>query len=555
MTSRSAFGIVTVGLVLATSASVVVTQRTVTTTARPGALGGGVTLLPNGWRIAPVGRHFSMGHLPLAMALSPDGHSLVVTNDGYSRPSIRVLDLDRQTVSTVNLDDAWLGLAWHPDGKRLFSSGAASNTVQELAWTNGRLKAGAKHVVSKTVAPNRANSTRPASAAQTFVGGIAVHPDGSKLYAVHVYGQYVSALDLTTHQVIATADLPAEPYTCVLSPDNETLFVSVWGGSRVMMFDAKTLAPKGEITVGEHPNAMAWSADGDRLFVACANTNAVWAIDVAGKKATEQISTSLYPKAPQGTTPNALAVSPDGTRLAVANADNNTVAIVDISKEDESRVSGFIPAGWYPTGVLFSRNGSQLYVLSGKGLTSMANPRGPQGGVPDAPGQYSGSMLEGSVSIIDVPDQPTLAKYTKVVYDLTPYTDDTRLAPAAASGQSPIPRRVGDASPIKYVFYIIRENRTYDQVLGDLDRGNGDPTLALFGENTTPNAHAIAREFVTLDNFYVNAEVSYSGHAYSMGAIANDFIEKIWPINYGGRGATYLGEGGGKMRTKYGNIA
>jgi DNA-binding beta-propeller fold protein YncE len=555
MSFRRAFGALVAGLILATSAAIVVTQRTVATNARPGALGGGVTLLPNGWRIAPVGRHFATGDLPLAMALSPDGHSLVVTNNGYLRPTLRVFDLDRQTASTVSLDDAWLGLAWHPDGTRLFSSGAASNTVQEVAWTNGRLRAGAKYNVAKTAAPVRANSTRPAAAAQTFVGGIAVHPDGTRLYAVHVFGQFVSALDLRTHEVIATADLPAEPYTCLLSADGETLFVSLWGGARVLIFDAKTLAAKGDVVVGEHPNAMALSVDGDRLFVACANTNTVWAIDTKARKATEQISTSLFPKAPPGSTPNALSVSPDGKRLAVANADNNTVAMVDISKEDNSRVVGFVPAGWYPTGVLFSRDGKQLFVLSGKGLTSAANPRGPQGGVPYADGQYSGSMLEGSVSILDVPDEPTLQKYTKVVYDLTPYTDDTRLAPAAVSGPSPIPRRVGEASPIKHVFYIIRENRSYDQVLGDLDRGNGDPTLTLFGENVTPNAHAIAREFITLDNFYVNAEVSYSGHAYSMGAIANDFVEKIWPINYGGRGGVYLGEGTGKMRTAYGNIA
>jgi hypothetical protein len=140
------------------------------------------------------------------------------------------------------------------------------------------------------------------------------------------------------------------------------------------------------------------------------------------------------------------------------------------------------------------------------------------------------------------------------VYDLTPYTDEARLAPGSSAG-NPIPARVGDPSPIAHVFYVIRENRTYDQILGDLDRGNGDPSLALFGEEITPNAHAMAREFVTLDNFYVNAEVSYSGHAFSTGAYSNDFVEKIWPTNYGGRGATYLSEGGGKMRTPYGNIA
>jgi DNA-binding beta-propeller fold protein YncE len=355
--------------------------------------------------------------------------------------------------------------------------------------------------------------------------------------------------------VVSSADLPAEPYGTLLSKDGATLFVSLWGGARVMKFDSRTLEPRGEFVVGEHPNAMVLSPDGARLFVACANTNAVWAVDVATGKVTEQISVALFPKSPPGSTPNAVAVSPDGRILLVANADNNTVAFVDIAEPGASRVKGFIPTGWYPTGVLFNRDGTQVFVLSGKGLTSSANPRGAQAGIPGGEGTYSGSILEGALSILPTPSTSELERYTRIVYRVTPYTDDTRLAPAAAPSGSPIPRRVGDPSPIKHVFYIIRENRTYDQILGDLDRGNGDPGLALFGEDTTPNAHALAREFVALDNFYVNAEVSYDGHAYSTGAYATDVVEKIWPINYGSRGGPYLSEGGGQMRTPFGNLA
>jgi len=439
-------------------------------------------------------------------------------------------------------------------GKRLFSSGAASNTVQEISWTNRQLRAGAKTALVDNM-QLRPGQTRPAAAQQTFIGGIAINKDGTKLYAVHVFGQRVSMLDLATGKVTATQNVPAEPYTTVLSPDGTTLFVSLWGGARVLMFDAQTLRPTGEIKVGEHPNAMAFSADGTRLFVACANTNSVWAVDIADWQPSEQISVALYPDAPAGSTPNSLAVSPDGQKLAVANADNNAVAMVDISKPGQSRVLGFVPTGWYPTSVLFSRDGSDLFVLSGKGLTSMANPRGAQAGVPTGEGQYSGSMLEGALSIVPTPSVAALAAYTKTVYALTPYSDATRLAPASAPGASPIPRRVGDVSAIKHVFYVIRENRTYDQILGDLDRGNGDPNLALFGEAVTPNAHALAREFVTLDNFYVNAEVSYSGHAFSTAAYATDIVEKIWPTNYGSRGGPYLSEGGGQMRNPFGNIA
>src|SRR5258708_15514052 len=163
-------------------------------------------------------------------------------------------------------------------------------------------------------------------------------------------------------------------------------------------------------------------------------------------------------------------------------------------------------------------------------------------------------MRQGSLAVVPVPDAAQLAASTKTVPAATPYTDAARLAPAEAPAGSPIPRKVGDPSPIKHVFYVIRENRTYDQILGDLEKGNGDPTLCLFGEEATPNAHALAREFVLLDNFYVDAEVSYSGHAFSTAAYATDFVNKVWPMNYAHRGGKYLSEGGGAQRNAYGNV-
>ena len=572
MKSSLPFRVIGVSLVLVSTVGVGLAQRGSVPASLPGALGRGMTLLPNGWRIAPAGRHMAMGDMPLNMVLSPDGRYLIVTNAGYDKPTLRVVDVQQAIVSTtLPLDDAWLGLAWHPDGKRLYSSAAAANAVQEIAWQpGGRLTVGRALTLGPQgpaapapplpqgrggAAPPAPNPIRPQSAAQqSFIGGVAVSADGAMLAAVHVFGKKVQLIDLSSGQVRATAPLTAEPYTCAFSKDGATLFVSLWGGARVLFFDAKTLAPKGEAQVGEHPNAIVLSADGTRLFVACANTNALWVVDVATMKAVEQVSIALFPNAPPGSTPNALAISPSGQQLLVANADNNSVAVVDLSKPGQDRVAGFIPTGWYPTSVLFSRDGKAIYILSGKGLTSMANPRGPQPGIAYAPGQYSGSMLQGSLSLVATPDDATLAVYTKTVHDVTPYTDATRLAPASAPASSSIPRRVGDPSPIKHVFYIIRENRTYDQILGDLDRGNGDPTLTLFGEDVTPNAHALAREFVTLDNFYVDAEVSYSGHAFSTGAYSSDAVEKIWPTNYGSRGGPYLSEGGGEMRNAYGNL-
>jgi len=238
-------------------------------------------------------------------------------------------------------------------------------------------------------------ANRPEPVPQSFIGGVAVSPDGARLFAVHVLGLMVSMVDLHTGHVLRSVELPAEPYTCVVSPDGSTLFVSLWGGAKVLLFDAKTLDARGEIVVGEHPNSMVLTKDGKRLFVACANTNAVWAIDVDGRRAVEQIAMSLYPNAPAGSTPNSASLSPDEKRLLVANADNNTVAVVNVEKAGRSQVEGFIPTGWYPTGAMFNRDGSRIFVLSGKGLSSSPNPRGNQPGLTGADGQYIGAMLQG----------------------------------------------------------------------------------------------------------------------------------------------------------------
>lgn len=531
---------------------VTVAQNAAPSPRRPGALGAGVTQLPNGWRIAPAGRHMPVGDLPLNMIWSPDGRYLIVTNNGWSKPTLTVFDTANFYVtSTVEVDHAWLGLAWHPDGTRLFSSGAAQNVVNEFVWNGEALKQ-ASQVKLGEPALRPTFETLDNSG---FIGGIALTPDGRRLFAAHVLGRAVSMIDLATRAITRTVRLDAEPYSVLASADGRSVFVSLWGGAKLLTLDAATLEPRGEVAVGEHPNAMVQSRDGARLFVACANTNAVWVIDLAAGRATEQIGVALFPKAPPGTTPNALALSPDGRTLLVANADNNTVAVVDVAKPGASTVRGFLPTGWYPTGVTFDPEGKRIFVLNGKGLSPSANPRGPQPGTRGADGQYIGGLLQGAISEIPVPDDAALAALTARVYQVTPYDDTTKLAPAGAPAGSPIPARVGEPSPITHVFYVIRENRTYDQVLGDMPEGNGDPTLTLFGEDVTPNAHALARAFVLLDNFYVDAEVSYDGHAFSTGAYATDVVEKIWPTNYGRRGGIYLSEGLGPRRNPYGNLS
>jgi phospholipase C len=228
------------------------------------------------------------------------------------------------------------------------------------------------------------------------------------------------------------------------------------------------------------------------------------------------------------------------------------LAVFNVSNPGKSSSKGFIPTGWYPTNVRVA--GKKIFVSNGKGFTSMANPDGPQpfkktddsgvhkGISAQKEVQYIGGLFKGTLSIIDQPTDQQLKMYSKQVYANTPYNKQTEVI-SKGLANNPVPNVQGGKSPIKYVFYVIKENRTYDQVFGDIKEGNGDPNLCLFPEKVTPNHHALAKEFVLLDNFYVDSEVSADGHNWSMAAYATDYTEKTWPTSYGSRGGTYDYEG------------
>jgi DNA-binding beta-propeller fold protein YncE len=531
---RVALGLVALAVVMIGSLITRAQSAPAQTTAAPGMASDGTYLLPNGWRLAPAGKHLPLSTLPLNIAVSPDGRYAIVSNNGLMRPSLSVIDIASWSVkSTLPIDAAWYGLAWSPDGTKVYSAGAAQNNVQEFAFAaDGTLTRARTFLL-------------PGAPGDTFAGGLAVSRNGRMLYVTRVFAMTLSAIDLTTGQVTKTAQLDAEPYTAVVSADGAFVYVSLWGGRRVEILAGDSLALYGELMTDDHPNAMALSNDGRRLFVACAGSAAVWVFDTFTLETLEQIAVTLYSEAPRTSTPNSLGLSPDGTTLLAANADLNALAVIDVSNSTHSVVSGFIPTGWYPTGAVFTRDGRQILILSGRGLAS-------------APNMTNGGMegrLVGAVSAVQTPDRVALNDYTRKVVSVTPYSDAIRLAPAAAPTGSAIPAKVGGASPIKHVFYVIRENRTYDQILGDLPQGNGEPKMTLFGSDVTPNAHALAQNFVLFDNFYVDADVSYNGHAFSTGAYANDFVQKVWQTFIANRGGPYLGEGGGFMRSPFGNIA
>src|SRR5262245_53970897 len=347
-------------------------------------------------------------------------------------------------------------------------------------------------------------------------------------------------------QVITKIAVCEDPYYCLVSSDGKRVYVSNWGSRSVAVIDTADNQVINNIPVGDHPNDLELTRDGRLLYVADANSNTVSVVSTEQMKEIEAISTALHPKSPIGSTPNAVALSPDEKTLYIANADNNDVAVVDVAKSGNSEVEGFIPTGWYPTSVRVSKDGKRIFVANGKGVASAANPQGPSPYKGRTP-QYIGSMLKGTVSLINLPPVAKLAQLTRRVYANSPYTDEMMKAARAPKEKTAIPFRVGAPSPIKHVIYVIKENRTYDQVLGDVKEGNGDPSLCLFGEEVTPNQHALARQFVLLDNFYVDAEVSADGHNWSMAAYATDYTEKTWPTNYSNRGRTYDYEGSKKI--------
>ena len=352
------------------------------------------------------------------------------------------------------------------------------------------------------------------------------------LYVANTENDSVYRLSGEGYATVASAHVGYHPYGVVVSPDGKRLAVSNWGDESVSILDSKTLQESSRIKVGSHPSEMVFGKD-QRLYVACSGSNSVSVIE--GARVIETLKTSIDPADPVGSSPEALALSPDSKTLYVANADNNDVAVIDVSQKDESTVVGFIPTGWYPSAVAVSPDGKKLFVGVGKGLQSSANApaKGQATAISsnaNAPYDYIGRVLGGAVSVVDIPDVGQLTAYTKQVKANMPH-------PEAEVDQAYAAKIQKDAfGKIKHVLYIIRENRTYDQVLGDLGVGNGDPKLTLFGQQVTPNAHQLARQTVILDNLYCNGEVSEDGHQWCNAAYATDFTQKAWTNSYSRRG-------------------
>ena len=501
-----------------------------------------IVSLPNGWKLSSAGKSFGLGDLPLNIAVSNSKKFVAVTNNGVSAHSIMLIDVkSERVIDSVIIPKAWYGLAFSPDDQFLYAAGGHDNKIVRYEIIQNKLNK-KDEIILGPVWPNRIAPS-----------GITFDSKRQKIYVVTRDNRSLYVIDAKTQKIEKQFGLDGEAYMSVMSTDAKELYISCWGCDHVLVFDLALQAWKAPIKVGDNPNEMLASPNGQQLYVCNANDNTVSVINLKTKKVIETLDVALYPNSPSGSTTNGLALDPVKKSLFIANADNNCLAVFDVSTPGKSVPKGFIPVGWFPTNVKFINN--KIWVTNGKGNTSLANPYGPRpikngeevilhGADVNAPKevQYIGSMFKGTMSVIPSPSVKDLQGYSKAVYRNASYSPSkSDLADKEAPG-FPIPMKMGQKSPIKYVFYVIKENRTYDQVLSDVKGGNGDTTLLLFGRKYTPNQHAIAEKFVLLDNFYVDSEVSADGHMWSMGAYATDYMEKSWPTSYGGKGGGIYGE-------------
>ncbi len=498
-------------------------------------------MTPAGWQLTPAGQETTVligpglaG--PWGEAIAPDGKSVLVTSSGTAARFESVERFDLGSLSRTGLvpydggagQSVFYGIAYSPDGKRAWASGGGQGVV---------------HVFDVT--PAGLTETGQI-AAGFFPSGLAYGktPLGDRIYVADdlggppfTTGSYedppghtVEVINPATGIVTKTIDLGAalDPYGVAFNRQGTKAYVTQWAGRSVAIIDTRAETKVGEIELSprtdpfqaDHPSGIAASPVRDELYTANANSDTVSVIDTQLDRLAATIDVGLVANGPTGSMPEGLDVSPDGHTLYVALAGENAVAVVDL---DRRKAIGFIPTAWYPADVKVTPDGGKLVVVNTNGSGAGPNRCG---GVlnPLPPGsctgdQYVGSMMRGSVELIPVPNQSRLQAWTHMV------EQNNRAA-------APADRKPGWLNPIKHVIYVIKENRTYDQVFGDLGKGNGDAAIDLFKDDSAPNQRELARRFTLLDNNYVDAEVSADGHPWSVQAIATDYVDKTWPFDY-----------------------
>jgi len=503
--------------------------------------------------LRPAGRQVEFRGRPIAVALSPDGRTAAVLNGTYK--AIILIDVASGTVKqefeVPGASASFAGLVYSPSGATLYASQSTGGILIAQVGADGLLTLDAV-VKGLPLSPAQFPGREDGN---PYPGGLALSDDGATLYVALNRNNSLGVFDLATRTITAQIPVGNAPHDVVLVGGKA--YVSNQGGrsatpgdftmgssgtpivasprgyassGTVSVVDVTTGQLLRTVDVGLQPTALL--ASGHRLFVANSASDTVSVIDTGLDRVVQTIALAPFPLAPLGSSPNALAML-DDRHLVVSLGRNNALGVYRLGDRHFTPVplAGLLPTGWYPSSIAVDRQNRQLIVANGKGVGSL----GPVAKVgPDAATNKTGKWVhsnQGSVSIIPFPTQRELVETTRRVYRNNHWDDVIRQAVDPRSWLSrceplPIPTRTGDPSVFKHVFYIIKENRTYDQVFGDLPQGNGDPTLVQFGRDVTPNHHALAEQFVLLDNVYDNGSNSADGHQWVTQAFANDYIEK-----------------------------
>jgi DNA-binding beta-propeller fold protein YncE len=491
----------------------------------------GVGRLATGVRLDPAGVSYDLGSMPLAMVLSPEQDRIVVLLNGWREQGIQVVERSSgRVLQTIELPAVFLGVAFSPDGKSLYVSGGDQDVIYRFNWSGGA--ASLADSIALGVREKGKHGTR-------YPAGIALSPDGRTLYAAENLGDSLAVVDLGSRRVVQRLATERYPYGVVVGPDG-TVYASAWGGWTVSIFPARangTLGQGTRVRVGRHPSALVLNQSGSRLFVASGSTDRISVLDTRTRAMVAVLDDRNPAGIGEGSTPNALAISADGARLFVAEADNNAVGVFALSAgtagspsaSGNDRLTGRMPVGWYPTALAV--DAGDVLVVNGKGRGSLPNPGRSQPGrhMPSRSTDYSLGQISGTLTVIPA---------TASASDLAAFSQRVALANGWNATQ-----REEKYPPFEHVIYVIKENRTYDQVLGDLPQADGDTSLVFFPRSVSPNHHALAERFGIFDRFFVNAEVSADGHNWSTAAYVTDYVQKTAPQNYSSRGRSYDFEG------------
>jgi len=507
----------------------------------------GSVLVPSNQLLRPAGYQVEMPGRPVDLALSPDEKMLFVKNKN-SLDLVRLGDRTiLQSLPYPHSGSSYTGIALSSDGKRVFVTDATNHlNIAEVDHDN------VMHWKGSIIMP------KPKIGGPPVPSGLSLNPTGDKAYVTLSRNNTLAVVNLNDTSDVEQVPVGIAPYDILLANPHKA-YVTDWGGRRPhegettynssgsqVLVDPQTgVANSGAVSVidldqnktvktievGLHPAGMVLSPDHDKLYVACANSDVISVIDTQTDRVTDTLSVHAHKDVPFGSGPNALAISPDGKYLYVANGTENAICVISTDHPDE--VAGYIPTGWYPGSVLIDHAGKYLFAANVKGIGSRNMKTNRSG--------FNSHDNLGTISIIPVPDQQKLARMTKTVHQNNAYQQMQAKQHPDGSSQAkvPVPWLPGQTSYFKHVVYIIKENRTYDQVLGDMPQGNGDSSLVEFGREVTPNHHKMAENFALMDNYNCSGILSADGHQWTDEAYVTDYLEK----SFGGFSRSYPYDG------------